>query len=163
MISDPFKKLKNTKLKNPNRLIIAQLNINSVRNKLDSLVRMLDNNLDILLFSETKIVSSFPAAQFQIESYTTYRLDRNANSGGILLYIWEDIPSTLLNSNMSIENFSIEINMRKKKWLSVCTYNPNKNFQTISKKQAKTWTIIPQNMTTLFFFVILIRSQQNQQ
>ena len=52
-ISDPFEKLKNTRLKNPNRLIIAQLNINSLRNKFDSLVRMLHNNLDIQLISET--------------------------------------------------------------------------------------------------------------
>ena len=36
-ISDPFEKLKNTRL-NPNRLIIAHLNINSLRNKFDSLV-----------------------------------------------------------------------------------------------------------------------------
>ena len=126
-ISDPFGKLKNTRLKNPNRLIIAQLNINSLRNKFDSLVRMLHNNLDILLISETKIDSSFPTAQFQIEGYTTYRLDRNANGGGILLYIREDIPSTLLNFDMSIESFFIEINIRKKKWLLVGTYNPNKN------------------------------------
>ena len=88
---------------------------------------MLHNNLDILLISETKIDSSFPTAQFQIEGYTTYRLDRNTNGGGILLYIREDIPSTLLNSDISIESFSIEINIRKKKWLLVCTYNPNKN------------------------------------
>ena len=126
-ISDPFGKLKNTRLKNPNRLIIAQLNINSLRNKFDSLARMLHNNLDILLISETKIDSSFPTAQFQIEGYTTYRLDRNANGGGILLYIREDIPSTLLNFDMSIESFFIEINIRKKKWLLVGTYNPNKN------------------------------------
>ena len=68
-----------------------------------------------------------PTAQFQIEGYTTYRLDRNANGGGILLYIREDIPSTLLNFDMSIESFFIEINIRKKKWLLVGTYNPNKN------------------------------------
>ena len=108
-------------------MIIAQLNINSLRNKFDLLVQILRNNLDILLISETKIDSSFPTAQFQIEGYTTYRLDRNTNGGGILLYIREDIPSTLLNSDMSIESFSIEINIRKKKWLLVCTYNPNKN------------------------------------
>ena len=59
-ISDPFEKLKNIRLKNPNRLIIAQLNINSLRNKFDSLVRILHYNLDILLISETKIDSSFP-------------------------------------------------------------------------------------------------------
>ena len=113
-ISDTFEKLKNTRLKNPNRLIIAQLNINSLLNKFDSLVPMLHNNLDILSISETKIDSSFPTAQFQIEGYTTYRLDRNANGGGILLYIREDIPFPLLNFDMSIESFYIEINIRKK-------------------------------------------------
>ena len=71
-ITDPFEKFKNTRLKNPNRLIIAQLNINSLRNKFDSLVRMLNNNLDILLISETKVDFSFPTAQFQIEGYATY-------------------------------------------------------------------------------------------
>ena len=65
--------------------------------------------------------------QFQIEGYTTYRLDRNANGGGIPLYIREDTPSTLLNSDMSIESFYIEINIRKKKWLLICGYNLNKN------------------------------------
>ena len=63
-ISYPFKKLKNTGLKNLNRLIIAQLNINSLRDKFHSTVRMLHNNIDILLISETKIDSSFPTAQF---------------------------------------------------------------------------------------------------
>ena len=81
---------------------------------------MLHNNLDILLISKTKIGSSFPTKQSQIEGYTTYRLGRNANGGDILLYIREDIPSTLLNFDMSTEKFSIEINMRKKKWFLVC-------------------------------------------
>ena len=84
---------------------------------------MLRNNLDILLTSETNLLFE----QFQIEGYATYRLDRNANGGGILFYIREDIPLTLLNSDTSIESFYIEINIRKKKWLLVCTYNPNKN------------------------------------
>ena len=66
---------------------------------------MLLNNLDILLISKTKIDSSFPTSQFQIEGYATYGLDRNANGGDILLYFREDIPSTLQNSDMSIESF----------------------------------------------------------
>ena len=114
LISGPFKKLKNTRLKNPNRLLIAQLKINSLHNKFDSIIQML-HNLDILLISETKVYSSFLTAQFQIESYTTYRLDRNVNGGGILLYIRENIPSPLGNSDMSIESFNIEINTGKKK------------------------------------------------
>ena len=126
---------------------------------------MLHNNLDILLIPETKIDSSFPTAQFQIEGYITYKLDRNANGGGILLYIRQNIPSTLLNSDMSIESFCIEINIRKKKWPFVCTYNPDKNLISNHLKEIgkKAWTTIPQNMTTLFSLMILIRSQQNQQ
>ena len=78
---------------------------------------MLHNNLDIILISETKIDFSFAAGQ--IEDYAPYRLDRNANGGGIFLYIREDIPSKMLNPNMCIESFSLKINMRKKKWLSL--------------------------------------------
>ena len=115
LILGPFEKLKNTRLKNPNRLLIAQLKINSLRNKFDSLVQMLHNNLDILLISETKVDSSFPTAQFQIEGYTTYRLDRNANEGGILINVRENIPSLHVNSEMSIESFYTEINIGKKK------------------------------------------------
>ena len=77
---------------------------------------MLHNNLDVLLISENKIDYSIPTAQFQIEGNITYRLDRNAsNVRGIHLYVPENIPSALLNSDMSIESFSIEINIRKKK------------------------------------------------
>ena len=156
-ISDPFEKLKNTRVKNSNRLIIAQLKINSLRNNIDSLVPMLHNNLDILLISETKIDSLFPTAHFQIKSYTTYRLDRNANGGGILLYIREDLPSTLLNSDMSIESFYIEINIRKKKWLLACTYNPNKNL--ISNHLKEIGKNLELYSKTIFSLVILIRSQ----
>ena len=124
---DPSTNIENIISKNPNRLIIAQLNINSLRYKFDSLVEILRSNVDILLISETKIDSSFPTAQFKIEDYTTNRLDRNSNGGGILLYVREDIPSTLLNTELLIEGFCIEIHIRKKKWLLVCTYNPNKN------------------------------------
>ena len=74
---------------------------------------MLHNNLCILLTSETKVDSSFSTAQFQIEGYTTYRLERNANLGGIIFYIRVGIPSTLLNSDMFIiiSDMYIEINI----------------------------------------------------
>ena len=93
-------------------MIIAQVNISFLRNKFDLLVQMLHSNLDILLISETKIDSSLPTAQSPI-GYTTYNLDRNAYGGGILLYIREGIPSILLNTDMSIESFYIEMNIRK--------------------------------------------------
>ena len=42
---------------------------------------MLHNDLDTLLICEANIDFSFPTAQFQIEGYATYKLDRNANGG----------------------------------------------------------------------------------
>ena len=130
-------------IKNPSILIIAQLNISSLRNKFDSLVRMLCNNLDILFISDTKIDSSFPTGQFQIESYRTCRLYIDANGGDLLLYIRENIPSTRLDSVMSIKSFYIETNKRKKKWLIVYTYNPNKNLISNHLKEIdKNWAII---------------------
>ena len=118
---DPYSNIENIRSKNPNRLIIAQLNINYLRNKFDSLVQILHRNIYILFISETKINSSFPTAQFEIKGYNMYRLDRNPNGGGILLYVREDIPSTLLITELFTKGFCTKINIRKKKWLLVCT------------------------------------------
>ena len=107
-------KLKEVRQKNSNRLIIGQLNINSIRNKFDSLNEIIKDNIDVLLISETKIDSSFPTAQFHIDGFTTYRRDRNLNGGGIILYIRGDIRSTLLNTDTSVEGLYVEINVRKK-------------------------------------------------
>ena len=130
-LPEPHQALENIRRRNINRLIFAQLNINSLRNKFESLQHMINKNIDVLLISETKIDFSFPSAQFHLEGYATpYRLDRNANGGGILLYIREDIPSKLLNTDLSIEGFFVEIRLRKKKWLLCSSYNPKKNLIT---------------------------------
>ena len=80
---DSYLNIENIRSKNPNRLIIAWFNINFTQNKFGSLAEILESNFDILLISETKLDSSFPTAQFKIEGYTTYRLDRNSNGVGM--------------------------------------------------------------------------------
>ena len=55
---------------NVNRLIIGQLNINSLRNKFESLVQQVKGNIDILMVSETKLDNRFPVSQFFIDGYT---------------------------------------------------------------------------------------------
>ena len=88
-------------------MICAHLNINSVRNKFD-LLSDIKSNIDILI-SETKLDSLFPNGQFQIHGYSEpYRLDRNGNGGGALVFIHEDIATKLINSQMKVEGFSIE-------------------------------------------------------
>ena len=132
---DPNAKLKEIRQKNSNRLIIAQLKINSIRNKFDSLNEVIKDNIDVLLISETKIDSSFPTAQFYIDGFTTYRRDKNINGGGIILYIRDDIPSTSLNTDTSVEGLYVEINVGKEKWLIGCSYNPHKTFISAHLKE----------------------------
>ena len=88
---DPFTILKEVHKKKSNRPIVAQLNINSLKNKFDFLKEIVKDNVDILIISETKIDSSSLLTQFYMDSFTTYRRDRNINGGGIILYIRDDI------------------------------------------------------------------------
>ena len=84
-------------------------------NKFDSLINIINNNIDIFMISETKLDPSFPTGQFHIHGFSEpYRFDRNSNGGGILLYIREDIPSKLILTKMTIGGFFVEINLRKK-------------------------------------------------
>ena len=109
---------------------MGHLNINSVRNKFEALTYIIDNNIDLLLISETKLDDSFPTAQFQMKGFSVpYRYDRNGKGGGLLLYIREDIQSKLLisKSKCNIETLSVAVNLRKRKWFLNCSYNPNPN------------------------------------
>ena len=56
---------------NFNKLIFAHLNINSIRNKFDSLGDMIKGNIDILITSETKVDDSFPDGQFFLNGFGT--------------------------------------------------------------------------------------------
>ena len=77
------------------------------------------------MISETKLDSSFPKAQFHLHGFCEpYRLDRNGNGGEILAFIREGIPSKLMESQMRIEGFFVELNLKRKKWLLCCSYNP---------------------------------------
>ena len=58
------------------------------------------------------------------------RLDTNSIGGGIMLFVRDNIPFRLLkpgNLPSNTEALFIEINLRKKKWLMCCGYNPNKS------------------------------------
>ena len=108
--------LKAIRKSNLNRIVVARLNINSLRNKFDYLIKQITGNIGILMISETKLDSSFPTGQFLINGYSEpFRIDRNSQGGGIMLYVREDIPPKLLGIETSpTEGFYVEINLRKK-------------------------------------------------
>ena len=63
----------------------------------DALQVVITGNIDILVVIETRLDASFEISQFCIVGFNEpYRLDRNRNGGGILIYVRQDIPTRLL-------------------------------------------------------------------
>ena len=86
--SDPRLVLENLKLKNNHRLVIGNLNINSISNKFGNLKLIIQGKIDILVITETKTDSTFPLNQFEIQGYSKpYSFDRNRNGGGVFIYV----------------------------------------------------------------------------
>ena len=117
-------------IRNKNRLILAHLNINSLRNKFDALKLLIKDKIDILVVTETKLDETFPMAQFHIEGFKPpIRLDRNAYGGGIIVYIRENIPSKLLQKlifESDSKGIFFELHLRKTKFLFFAGYNPQR-------------------------------------
>ena len=123
--------LKNLRVSYPNNLIIDHLNINSVRNKFETLSLSLAQYVNTLMLSETNLDSTFTSIQFLINGFSVpHKLDRNSKGGGILLYVRDKITVLPLNRYSlppDIEILFFELNLRNRKWLVCCSYNPHKN------------------------------------
>ena len=61
--SDPRLVLENLKLKNNRRLVIGNLNTNSISDKFDNLKLIILGKIDVLVITETKTDSTFPLNQ----------------------------------------------------------------------------------------------------
>ena len=86
--------LYNLKIKNMNRLLVGNLNINSISDKFDQLKLFVRDKVDILVITETKLDSTFPTSQFLTGGYReSYSSDRNRNEGGVLMTLWVISPT----------------------------------------------------------------------
>ena len=108
--------LKKVRINNIKAVIIETLNVNFLVSKFDELKLIGQGIFDILIINETKLDAFFPVNQFFINGFSTpYRLDRNQNGGGIIIYVREDITSKMLTKHKfpdDIEALFIEINFR---------------------------------------------------
>ena len=132
MNTDCFEEMKKLRSDYPKNIIIGYININSVRNKFEQFSHMMKGMLDIIVIAETKLDSSFPSNQFTISGFKSpIRLDISSNSGGILVYIKEDILFKKIEDRdipRDIQIIPIEINIRKQKWLLLPIYrNPRQD------------------------------------
>ena len=60
-------------------------------------------------------MDSFPSAQFMLKNFgISYRLDKNSNGVGLLLYVRGDIPFKFLKakSDCNIESICVEVNLK---------------------------------------------------
>ena len=79
---NPTVLLQKIKFANYNRIVIAHLNINSLRNKFDALREIKCASIDILIITE-----SFSPSQFRIDGYNLpFRMHRTSE-GAVLLYM----------------------------------------------------------------------------
>ena len=96
---DIILELKNLRVKYSNKIIMGHLNIDSIRNKFE-LLSLIDG-------------------------------DRNDKGGEIMLFVKDGIitfPLDRYSFPVGFEAFCIELNLRKKKWLIFCIYNPHNRF-----------------------------------
>ena len=125
---DPLSEIKNLSLRNVNKVIIRNININSLPDKFEQLKELVIKHLDILVITETKLDDSLPTSQFLVQGFAEpFRLDQKRNERGVMIYIRYDIPSRLLLKHVfpsDIEGLYIELNFRKCKWLLLGTYHP---------------------------------------
>ena len=142
--ADCFTELKTFRFKNSKNLIMGHLNINSLRNKFESIKPIISPNFDIFLVSETKLDESFPNNQFSISGYRMFRQDRNCFGGGLCIYVKENIASKQLNLHLDKETEAtyLEINMQLRKWLVIGLYKtPSQNnslfLESMSKKLSR--------------------------
>ena len=101
-----------------NKIIMAHINLNSLRNKFDVLTNSVSEYIDILMISEIKLDDTFPHALYHLKDFSNpYRLDRNSHGGGILVYVRDNIPSNLVKLDQKFQNFEgffIELELSKK-------------------------------------------------
>ena len=124
---DCISRFKEIRTQNIN-VIIDNLNINSIAFKFDELRSLVTCIFGILIIIGTKIDETFSLSQFHVVGFSKpYRLERNRNDCGIIIYIREDIPNKLLTRHRfskDITELFIEVNFRKCTWLLYRRYHP---------------------------------------
>ena len=63
----PFENMKKLRLKHLKNIIVAYLNINSIRNKFTNFSKMINKNVDVLVIAEIKLDETFPMQQLVLE------------------------------------------------------------------------------------------------
>ena len=131
---------KNIKAKHPKKLFFGHLNVNSICNKFVSILELIKRTSDIFFIGETKIDDSFPNVQLKIDGYKSFKKDRDAFGGGLLIYVNEKLNCRSLEiclPNTFIEILPLELRLLNSKWLILGTYKPLSQNEPTSVSEIK--------------------------
>jgi len=123
---------------NADHVMIGHLNVNSLGSKLSEIKELqCECKMDVLVLSETKLDSSYTNDVLNIDGYSIVRKDKRSNSGGLLVYISNDIPHSAGKINVctdEIECISIELNIKKEKIMLLGMYKNPRTDPVIFKR-----------------------------
>ena len=122
-----YSQVQQHRLQNPKNVILGHLNVNSLRNKIEAVEELMRNNIDISLFSETKLDETFPNQQFKISGYKMFRKDRKKHGWGIMFYINENISCKPVNVEGlpdDCEVTLVQLSIESREWLCIGLYKP---------------------------------------
>ena len=111
---ETYKTLRGLRSKHPKNVFLGHLNVNSLRNKFESLDELIK---DIFLWSESKLDSSFSDSQFLVPGYRIVKKGQNKN-GGVLKSLKRN------NYQKKLEILLLEITLVKMKILVMELYKP---------------------------------------
>ena len=84
--TDQIWELKKIRLKNPNNVVLGNLNINFISRKFEQFKYLISNHVDVLVLTETKLNKTFATSSFLIDGFSSpFRLNRNRKGGSILI------------------------------------------------------------------------------
>ena len=95
---NPIDSIRKLKLSNPHKIILNHFDVNSLRNKFESVADVIQGTYDIFPLSETKTDESFPDKQFCLNNFRRFRKDRNQYRGGIMFYVNKNLPCKRLTA-----------------------------------------------------------------
>ena len=91
--------LKVVHLQNSKNITFSYININSIRNKFDSLCSLISSHVDVLSITETKLDHSFPNTELLILNFhQPLCLDISRNSVGLLDFVRSSILARMLSN-----------------------------------------------------------------
>ena len=141
---------------NERNLIILQININGINNKLEELKTLIKNtHADIITIQETKLTSKSNTPK--VPTYTTVQADRPHKSGGGLITLIRDnitftptdIPSTINTHNIELQMVKVHLNNTKHITIANVYIPPRDSTSTHYKTADKDIQHCIQHITTI--------------